>query len=217
VKDVRGFSDFGYPTSTSSSTKARTFTGRARARWNTSPKSPAPAQGVQTELGPDATGVGWVFQYALVDTTGKQSLADCAPIRTGTCATTFESVPGVAEVAPLGGFVRQYQVNVDPKAASVQHSHRAWWRRCAPATTTWADAWWNSAARIHGARARLCALARRHRNIVLADARWRAHHASSDVARWCSAPTSPRHGRLERQGRRVGGIVIMRQGENALR
>src|SRR5713101_6724335 len=65
-------------------------------------------EGVKTELGPDATGVGWVYQYALVDTTGLRSLEDLH-IR-----YELQSVPGVAEVASVGGFVRQYQITVDP-------------------------------------------------------------------------------------------------------
>ncbi len=67
---------------------------------------------VQTELGPDATGVGWVFQYALV---GQGSnLAVQRSTQDWFLRYHLQSVPGVAEVAPLGGFVRQYQVNVDP-------------------------------------------------------------------------------------------------------
>ncbi len=71
-------------------------------------------EGVRTELGPDATAVGWVFQYALVDTTGKQSLADLRSYQDWYLRYYLQSVPGVAEVAPIGGFVRQYQVVVDP-------------------------------------------------------------------------------------------------------
>ena len=72
-------------------------------------------QGVRRELGPDATGVGWVFQYALVDTTGKHEPgASCARYQDWYLRYHLQAVPGVAEVAPMGGFVRQYQVNVDP-------------------------------------------------------------------------------------------------------
>jgi Cu(I)/Ag(I) efflux system membrane protein CusA/SilA len=73
---------------------------------------------VRTELGPDATGVGWVFQYALVDTTGSHSLADLRSIQDWHIRYDLQSVPGVAEVASLGGFVRQYQVTVDPNRLS---------------------------------------------------------------------------------------------------
>ncbi len=71
-------------------------------------------QGVKTELGPDATGLGWVFQYALVDNTGKRSLAELRSLQDWYLRYRIQSVPGVAEVASIGGFVRQYQINVDP-------------------------------------------------------------------------------------------------------
>ena len=71
-------------------------------------------EGVSPTLGPDATGVGWVFQYALVDETGTQSLADLRSFQDWHLRYWLQSVPGVAEVASIGGFVKQYQVQVDP-------------------------------------------------------------------------------------------------------
>ena len=71
-------------------------------------------EGVKTELGPDATGLGWVFQYALVDESGKQSLAELRSYQDWYLRYYLKAVPGVAEVAPVGGFGKQYQVNVDP-------------------------------------------------------------------------------------------------------
>src|SRR5207244_4972379 len=71
-------------------------------------------QGVHTSLGPDATGVGWVYQYALVDTTGQRSLADLRSLEDWHIRYELQSVPGVAEVASIGGFVRQYQITVEP-------------------------------------------------------------------------------------------------------
>ncbi len=65
-------------------------------------------------LGPDATGVGWGFQYALVDETGKHDLAQLRSLQDWTLKYAFESVPGVSEVASVGGFVKQYQITVDP-------------------------------------------------------------------------------------------------------
>jgi copper/silver efflux system protein len=65
-------------------------------------------------LGPDATGAGWVFEYALVDRTHKRSLADLRSIQDWQLRYQLETVPGVAEVATIGGFVRQYQVKLDP-------------------------------------------------------------------------------------------------------
>ena len=71
-------------------------------------------EGVNPVIGPDATGVGWVFEYALVDKSGKQSLADLRSFQDWHLRYALESVKGVAEVAPVGGFVRQYQVDLDP-------------------------------------------------------------------------------------------------------
>ena len=72
-------------------------------------------QGVTPALGPDATGVGWVFEYALVDKTGKHDSAELRSLQDWNVRYALASVPGVAEVASVGGFVKQYQVNVDPK------------------------------------------------------------------------------------------------------
>jgi len=71
-------------------------------------------QGVNPTLGPDATGVGWVFEYALVDKTGKHDLQQLRSIQDWNIRYALASVPGVAEVASVGGYVKQYQVNVDP-------------------------------------------------------------------------------------------------------
>lgn len=71
-------------------------------------------EGVTPTLGPDATGVGWVYQYALVDESGQQSLADLRSLQDWSLRYWLQSVPGVAEVASVGGFVKQYQVNIDP-------------------------------------------------------------------------------------------------------
>jgi len=71
-------------------------------------------EGVTPILGPDATGVGWVFEYALVDRSGRLDLAELRSLQDWNLRYALESVPGVAEVASVGGFVRQFQVQVDP-------------------------------------------------------------------------------------------------------
>ncbi|WP_394822807.1 efflux RND transporter permease subunit [Pendulispora albinea] len=73
-------------------------------------------QGTNPTLGPDATGVGWVFEYALVDKSGKNDLAELRALQDWNIRYALASVPGVAEVASVGGYVKQYQVNVDPQA-----------------------------------------------------------------------------------------------------
>jgi copper/silver efflux system protein len=69
---------------------------------------------VHPAIGPDATGAGWVFEYALVDRSGKQSLADLRSLQDWHLRYALETVPGVSEVASIGGYVRQYQVRLDP-------------------------------------------------------------------------------------------------------
>ncbi|MHB1380557.1 MAG: efflux RND transporter permease subunit, partial [Desulfurivibrionaceae bacterium] len=70
--------------------------------------------GVNPVLGPDATSVGWGFSYALVDETGRQNLAELRSLQDWNIKLALESVPGVSQVASIGGFVRQYQVSIDP-------------------------------------------------------------------------------------------------------
>ena len=119
VKAIRGFSDFGFSyVYVIFEEGTDLYWARSRTLEYLSKIQPRLPQGVQTELGPDATGVGWVFQYALVDTSGKHSLADLRSIQDWTIRYDLQSVPGVAEVASLGGFVRQYQVTVDPNRLS---------------------------------------------------------------------------------------------------
>jgi Cu(I)/Ag(I) efflux system membrane protein CusA/SilA len=71
-------------------------------------------EGVNPVIGPDATGVGWVFEYALVDKSGKHNLAELRSLQDWHLRYALESVKGVAEVAPVGGFVKEYQVDLDP-------------------------------------------------------------------------------------------------------
>src|SRR5246500_583207 len=71
--------------------------------------------GVNPVIGPDATGAGWVYEYAIVDRSHTHSLADLRTLQDWFLRYQLETVPGVAEVATIGGFVRQYQVNLDPR------------------------------------------------------------------------------------------------------
>src|SRR3989454_4574953 len=73
-------------------------------------------EGVNPTIGPDATSLGWVYEYALVDDSGKHDLAALRSIQDWNLRYALESVKGVAEVAPIGGFVKQYQVDLDPNA-----------------------------------------------------------------------------------------------------
>jgi Cu(I)/Ag(I) efflux system membrane protein CusA/SilA len=110
---VRGFSDFGYSyVYIIFEDGTDIYWARSRTLEYLSKILPRLPQEVKTELGPDATGVGWVYQYALVSNI--RNLADLRSTQDWFLRYQLQSVPGVAEVAPLGGFVRQYQVNVDP-------------------------------------------------------------------------------------------------------
>jgi len=76
-------------------------------------------ESVTAELGPDATGVGWVYKYALVDRSGTHDLAQLRAMQDWFLKFELQSVPGVSEVATMGGMVRQYQVAIDPNALRV--------------------------------------------------------------------------------------------------
>ncbi len=116
VKAVRGFSDFGFSyVYVIFEEGTDIYWARSRTLEYLSSVLSRLPKGVSTELGPDATGLGWVFQYVLVDRTGTHSLADLRSYQDWYLRYHLKSVPGVAEVAALGGFVRQYQVNVDPR------------------------------------------------------------------------------------------------------
>ncbi len=115
VKAVRGFSDFGYSyVYVIFEDGTDIYWARSRTLEYLSGVLPRLPEGVKAELGPDATGLGWVYQYALVDTSGKHSLEELRSYQDWYLRYYLKAVSGVAEVAPVGGFVRQYQVNVDP-------------------------------------------------------------------------------------------------------
>ena len=78
-------------------------------------------EGVNPVIGPDATGVGWVFEYALVDDTGKHDLAELRSFQDWNLRYALESVKGVSEVASVGGFVKQYQIDLDPNKLAAYH------------------------------------------------------------------------------------------------
>jgi Cu(I)/Ag(I) efflux system membrane protein CusA/SilA len=117
VKAVRGFSDFGFSyVYVIFEDGTDMYWARTRVLEYLSKITPQLPQGVTTELGPDATSVGWVFQYALVDRTGKHTSDELRSTQDWFLRYAIQSVPGVSEVATVGGQVRQYQVTVNPNA-----------------------------------------------------------------------------------------------------
>jgi len=115
VKDIRGFSDFGFSyVYIIFDEGTDIYWARSRTLEYLNSVIPRLPKGVSVELAKDATAVGWIYQYALVDTTRQYSLEQMRSYQDWYLRYALQSVPGVAEVAPVGGFVREYQVNVDP-------------------------------------------------------------------------------------------------------
>src|SRR5207249_3231229 len=115
VTAVRGLSDYGFSyVYVIFEEGTDIYWGRSRVLEYMSKIAGKLPEGISPRLGPDATGVGWAFQYALVDKTGTNNLAQLRSFNDWYMRYWLESVPGVSEVATVGGFVKQYQVNVDP-------------------------------------------------------------------------------------------------------
>jgi Cu(I)/Ag(I) efflux system membrane protein CusA/SilA len=115
VTVVRGFSDFGYSyVYVLFKDGTDIYWARSRVLEYMNQLTGKLPEGVAPQLGPDATAVGWVFQYALVDESGTHSLAELRSFQDWYLRYWLRALDGVAEVASIGGFVRQYQINLDP-------------------------------------------------------------------------------------------------------
>lgn len=122
VKTVRGVSDYGYSyVYVIFEDGTDLYWARSRVLEYLSRVTPSLPAGVKVELGPDATSVGWVYQYALKDNSGTQSSADLKTLQDWTLKFHLQSVPGVAEVASVGGHLKQFQVQVDPEKLQSRH------------------------------------------------------------------------------------------------
>jgi copper/silver efflux system protein len=175
--------------------------------------------GVSPTIGPDATGVGWVFQYALVDESGRHSLADLRSLQDWYLRFWLASVPGVAEVASIGGFVKQYQVNVDPtRLAAYDLAVTDVVRAIRASNNEVEGRLLEFAGREYMVRARgyLTTLEDIER-VSLGTGPRGAPIRVRDVAQVRLGPDIRRGvAELDGRGEVVGGIVIMRFGENAL-
>jgi Cu(I)/Ag(I) efflux system membrane protein CusA/SilA len=174
--------------------------------------------GVEPQLGPDATGVGWIYQYALIDKTGKHDLAELRSLQDWLLRFELQRVPGVAEVASVGGFVRQYEAVVDPRrlqAYGIGFNQLIAAIRASNSET--------SGARLEMAESEyiirgvgyirsLDALGAVPTGVMKNGKAVLLH----DVAELRFGP-APRNGitELNGEGEAVGGIVVMRDGENA--
>jgi len=117
VKSVRGFTNEGFAlVYVLFEEGTDLYWARSRVAELLAKTTPGLPTDAHVEMGPDATGVGWVFQYALVDDTGKQTLADLRGLQNWSLRYSLQATPGVAEVATVGGFEKEYQVTVLPGA-----------------------------------------------------------------------------------------------------
>ncbi len=115
VKAIRGYSDFGFSyVYVIFNDGTDIYWARSRVIEYLSKIQGSLPAGVKTEMGPDASGVGWVYQYALIDKNGKHNLASLRSFQDWNLKYALQSVPGVSEVAGIGGYEKQYQVIIDP-------------------------------------------------------------------------------------------------------
>jgi Cu(I)/Ag(I) efflux system membrane protein CusA/SilA len=122
IKAIRGTSDFGYSyVYVIFEDGTDLYWARSRVVEYLNKIQGSLPPGVKTEIGPDATSVGWVYQYALRDTSGQNDLAKLRSLQDWYLRYQLQSVPGVAEVAAVGGFVKEYQINTDPQLLQAYH------------------------------------------------------------------------------------------------
>ena len=221
VKAIRGFSDFGFSfVYVVFQDGTDIYWARSRVLEYLSKIQSRLPGGVSTELGPDATGVGWVFQYALVDHSGTHSLDELRSYQDWTLRYVVQAVPGVAEVASIGGFVKQYQVTVDPirlAAYGIPITMVADAIRASNSEAGGRLMEWNGTEYMVRARGYGRSLAD-FEQVVLKTGTGGVPVLLRDVARVEFGPEMRRGvSDLDGLGDAVGGIVVMRHGENALK
>jgi len=220
VKAIRGFSDFGFSyVYVIFEDGTDIYWARSRVLEYLSKIQAKLPDGVRTELGPDASGVGWVFQYVLVDRSGNHTPDQLRSVQDWTVRYAIQSVPGVAEVASIGGFVKQYQITVDPNKLvafglpleQVVDAIRRSNNEVGGRLLEWSG-------REYMVRGRGYATsAVDFENIVLKTAPGGVPVLLRDVGRVELGPEIRRGvADLNGTGDAVGGIVVMRHGENAL-
>ena len=219
IKDIRGVSTFGasyvyviFEDGTD------IYWARSRVLEYLSKIESQLPQGVKTELGPDATGVGWVYQYALKDVSGKNNLSELRSFQDWFLRYQIQSVPGVSEVASFGGFEKQYQVLVNPE------SLRALNISLPKVIKALQEGNNETGARViefsgieYMVRAKGYAKSRKDiENIVIESTKNGVPIYVKNIARVVEGPEIRRGvGDLDGMGDTVGGIVVMRFGENA--
>ena len=219
VRAVRGISDFGYAfVYVIFDEGTDLYWARSRTLEYLSPVISRLPPGVTTELGPDATGLGWVMQYVLVDHSGSHSLAELRSAQDWYLRYHLKTVAGVADVASIGGYVRQYQVNVDPNRL------RAYGLSVSQVVNAVRSANSEAGGRViefggteYMVRGRGYLRSRADlENVVLSPAEQGTPIRVRDVAQVAIGPDFRRGAAdLDGTGEAVSGIVIMRQGANA--
>src|SRR5258706_63896 len=181
-------------------------------------QSRLPAQ-AKAALGPDATGVGWVYEYALVDRSGRHDLGQLRAIQDWFLKYELKSVPDVAEVATVGGMVRQYQVVLDPdrlRAYGISHAKVVAAIEMANRETGGGVLEMGEAEYMVRSRGYLKSL-EEFRAIPLAVGETGTPVTLGDVARIQMGPEMRRGiAELDGEGEVVGGVIVMRSGRNAL-
>ena len=220
VKAVRGFTDFGI------SYVYVIFVDGTDMYWARS-RVVEYLQGIRGQLpeevnpaiGPDATGVGWVFEYALLDESGRHTLAELRSFQDWHLRYWLAAVPGVAEVASIGGFVKQYQVNLDPnKLAAYNVGVKDVVNAIKMSNNDVEGRLLEFSGREYMVRGRgyLTSIADLEKVSLGADPRGTPIRVR-DVAQVRLGPDIRRGvADLDGRGEVVGGIVVMRFGENAL-
>jgi len=220
VKAIRGFSDFGYSfVYVIFKDGTDIYWARSRVLEYLSKIQSRLPEGVNTELGPDATGVGWIFQYALVDRSGSHSLEELRSFQDWTLRYAIQSVPGVSEVAAIGGFVKQYQITADPNRLAafnlsldeVMEAVRRSNNEVGGRLLEWSGTEYMVRGRGYAHNVEDFG------NIVLKTVPNGIPILLKDVARVELGPEMRRGiSDMDGLGDTVGGIVVMRHGENAL-
>ncbi len=219
VKTVRGFSDFGFSfVYVIFEDRTDIYWARSRVLEYLQQLSGRLPEGAAPVLGPDASGVGWVFTYALVDESGAHDLAFLRTLQDWYIRYALASVPGVAEVASVGGFVKQYQVNIDPNRLSAYGlSIREVMDRIKMSNNDVEGRLIEMAGREYMVRGRGYIKSPADIAAIVVGSRGGTPVLLREIADVALGPDI-RRGIVELDGRGevAGGIVVMRHGENAL-
>ncbi len=219
VKTVRGFSDFGFSfVYAIFEDGTDLYWARSRVLEYLQQISGRLPEGAAPVLGPDATGVGWVFTYALVDESGKHDLAFLRTLQDWYIRYALASVEGVAEVASVGGFVKQYQVNIDPnRLSSYGLSIREVMDRIKMSNNDVEGRLIEMSGREYMVRGRGYIQSPADIQSIVVGSKSGTPVLLRDIANVAFGPDI-RRGIVELDGRGevAGGIVVMRHGENAL-